>query len=528
MLPSKYILMKTNNLSLIAPLMCFVVFFYGCQTEFLDRQPTDKLTNEKFWTSKKDAELALAGCYSTLRTPAFFIDGSSFSSMQFEGLTDNAYCNSTLDNYTDISRGIINSSTGGIQYRVWSDAYKGIASCNWFLGNLSRVPGLTEREYEIMEAEALFLRSFFYNELVMLYGDVPLITEQLGFGEDVFNVTKTPKSAIVDKITQDLDKAALALPNVPYSNGHPVRGSALALKARICLYHERWDQAAEAAKTVMDENQFKLAENYQGIFWGEQANNPEIIFSIRAQSPIAVHNMDLLYGSRFAMVPIHSLVDAYEMRDGSPPMSPQIPSSYNPDDRMRNDFYQNRDPRLKLTIFTPGDEWAYNKEIGFNNVSTARTESPSVNNLGVRKYINLSVDDGRGGIAGSEQDLVKLRYADVLLMYAEAITEMAGGETTDPIALKALNDVRARPGVEMPPKTVLTRDIVRNERRVELAFEGLRLYDIRRWRIAKEVMNGYRDPGNYVRVFEDKHYLWPIPQPEVDKMGENFQNPDYR
>ena len=520
--------MKTNNLSLIAPLMCFVVFFYGCQTEFLDRQPTDKLTNEKFWTSKKDAELALAGCYSTLRTPAFFIDGSSFSSMQFEGLTDNAYCNSTLDNYTDISRGIINSSTGGIQYRVWSDAYKGIASCNWFLGNLSRVPGLTEREYEIMEAEALFLRSFFYNELVMLYGDVPLITEQLGFGEDVFNVTKTPKSAIVDKITQDLDKAALALPNVPYSNGHPVRGSALALKARICLYHERWDQAAEAAKTVMDENQFKLAENYQGIFWGEQANNPEIIFSIRAQSPIAVHNMDLLYGSRFAMVPIHSLVDAYEMRDGSPPMSPQIPSSYNPDDRMRNDFYQNRDPRLKLTIFTPGDEWAYNKEIGFNNVSTARTESPSVNNLGVRKYINLSVDDGRGGIAGSEQDLVKLRYADVLLMYAEAITEMAGGETTDPIALKALNDVRARPGVEMPPKTVLTRDIVRNERRVELAFEGLRLYDIRRWRIAKEVMNGYRDPGNYVRVFEDKHYLWPIPQPEVDKMGENFQNPDYR
>lgn len=509
-------------------LICNIIFFCSCQGEFLDRQPIDKLTNENFWTSKEDAELALAGCYSTLRTPAFFIDGSSFSSMQFEGLTDNGFCNSTLDNYTNISRGILNPSTGGIQYRVWSDAYKGIARCNWFLGNLSRVPNLTDSEYAIMEAEALFLRSFFYNELVMLYGDVPLITEQLGFDEDVFKVTKTPRPEIVDQIIQDLDIAAAGLPNERYSNGHPVRGSALALKARVCLYHERWGEAAEAAKLVMDENRFSLAQDYQGIFWGEQVNNPEIIFSIRAESPIATHNMDLLYGSRFSMVPVHDLVDAYEMRDGSAPVAPIVPSSYDPDDRMRNDFYQNRDPRLKLTIFTPGDEWAYNAEIGFNNVATARTENPSVNNLGIRKYINLTVDDGRGGITGSEQHLVKLRYADVLLMYAEAITEMADGETTDLIALKALNDVRARPGVEMPPKKTLTRDIVRNERRVELAFEGLRLYDIRRWKIAKEVMDGYSDPGNYERVFEEKHYLWPVPQPEVDKMGADFQNPDYR
>src|SRR5690606_35197065 len=263
-LPSKITIMKMTKKIFTRLLICSIIFFCGCQGEFLDRQPIDKLTNEKFWTSKKDAELALAGCYSALRTPAFFIDGSSFSSMQFEGLTDNAYCNSTLDNYTNISRGILNRSTGGIQSRVWSDAYKGIARCNWFLGNLSRVPDLTESEYAIMEAEALFLRSFFYNELIMLYGDVPLITEQLGFGEDVFKVTKTPRPEIVDKITQDLDIAAAGLPNEQFSNGHPVRGSALALKARICLYHERWSEAAEAAKLVIDEERFRLAESYQG------------------------------------------------------------------------------------------------------------------------------------------------------------------------------------------------------------------------------------------------------------------------
>jgi hypothetical protein len=80
----------------------------------------------------------------------------------------------------------------------------------------------------------------------------------------------------------------------------------------------------------------------------------------------------------------------------------------------------------------------------------------------------------------------------------------------------------------MPAKTVLTRDLVRNERRVELAFEGLRYYDIKRWKIARAVMNGFKDPGNVTRVFEDKHYLWPVPQSEVDKMGPDFQNIAYR
>lgn len=505
-----------------------IIFLSGCKGDLLDKQPTDKLTNEVFWTSKKDADLALAGCYSTLRTPAFAIDLSSFSSMQFESLTDNAYSNSTLDNYTDISRGVLTSSTGGIQSRMWTDAYKGIARCNWFLGNLDKVPDLTADDKNRMLGETYFLRSFYYNELTMLYGDVPLVTESLGFGPEVFKIKKSPKSEVVAKILKDLDLAAAGLPNTAYTNGHPVRGTALALKARICLYNEMWPEAAAAAKTVIDEKKFSLASNYQGIFFGEQTNNPEIIFSIKALSPNAVHNLDLLYGSRFAMVPMNSLADAYEMADGTKPVAPIVPSSYDPNNRMRNDFYQNRDPRLKLTIFTPGATWAYNKTIGFNNVDKGKAESPSVNNLGVRKYINLSVDDGNAGLTGSEQSLVKIRFADVLLMYAEAMTEIGGGTTTDPTALKALNDVRARPGINMPGKAVLTRDLVRNERRVELAFEGLRYYDIKRWKIAKTVMNGMKDPGNVVRAFEDKHYLWPVPQSEVDKMGIDFQNPAYR
>jgi hypothetical protein len=505
-----------------------IIFLLGCKGDLLDKQPTDKLTNEVFWTSKKDADLALAGCYSTLRTPAFAIDLSSFSSMQFESLTDNAYSNSTLDNYTDISRGVLNSSTGGIQSRMWTDSYKGIARCNWFLGNLDRVPDLTPADKDRMLGEAYFLRAFYYNELTMLYGDVPLVTESLGFGPEVFKIKKSPKAEVVTKILKDLDQAATGLPNTPYTNGHPVRGTALALKARICLYNEMWPEAAAAAKLVIDEKKFSLANNYQGIFFGEQTNNPEIIFSIKALSPNATHNLDLLYGSRFSMVPMHSLADAYEMADGTKPVPPIVPSSYDPNNRMRNDFYQNRDPRLKLTLFTPGATWAYNKTIGFNNVDKGKAESPSVNNLGLRKYVNLTVDDGNAGLNGSEQALVKIRYADVLLMYAEAMTEIGGGTTADATALKALNDVRARPGINMPPKTLLTRDLVRNERRVELAFEGLRYYDIRRWKIAKAVMNGMKDPGNVVRVFEDKHYLWPLPQSEVDKMGIDFQNPAYR
>ncbi|MCF3111829.1 RagB/SusD family nutrient uptake outer membrane protein [Niabella sp. CC-SYL272] len=502
----------------------------GCQRDhFLDKQPFDKVTNEAFWTSRKDAELALTGCYSSLRTPAFAIDQSSFSSLQFEGLTDNAYCNSTLDNYTDISRGVITPTTGGIVTRVWTDAYKGIARCNWFLGNLHRVPDLTEADKARMKGEAYFLRAFMYNELTMLYGDVPLITELLGFGPDVFKTKKAPRMDIVKKMIRDLDSAANGLLNVSYADGHPVRASALALKARMCLYNGLWQEAADAAKKVMDEGKAALAKSYQGIFWGEQEGNPEILFSVKASSPTAIHNLDLLYGSRFSMVPLHTLVDCYEMKDGTAPVAPIVPSFYDPKNRMRNDFYQNRDPRLKLTIFTPGDPWAYNPTIGFNNEAKFKAESPSVNNLGIRKYINLTVNDGSGGPAGSSQAIVKLRYADVLLMYAEAMVELGGGSTSDPLALKAINDVRARPGVAMPAKTApLTRAAIRNERRVELAFEGLRYYDIKRWKIAKDVLNGYKDPGNVTRVFEDRFYYWPVPQTEVDMMGIDFQNPDYR
>lgn len=506
------------------------VFLTSClKDDFLNKQPTDKLTNEIFWTSQKDAELALAGCYNSLRTPAFSIDESSYSSMQFEGLTDNAYCNSTLDEYTDISRGILTPTTGGIQSRVWEDAYKGIAGCNWFIGNVDRVPNLSQNDRDKMLGEAYFLRSFLYNELTMLYGDVPLITEELGFEPEVFEIEKSPKATIVAKIISDLDSAAIGLPNTAYADGHPVRGSALALKTRICLYNSLWKDAATTAKTIIDEGKFSLADSYQGIFWGEQENNPEIMFSIKALPPNAVHHLDLLYGSRFAMVPLHSLVDAYEMKDGTKPVAPVVPSFYDPNDRMENSFYKDRDPRLKLTIFTPGDPWAYNPSKGFNNIEKFKAQAPSVNNLGLRKYINLTVNDGNGGPDGSSQAIVKLRYADVLLMYAEAKVEMGSGSTSDPEALKAINAVRQRPGINMPPKTApLKRETIRNERRVELAFEGLRYYDIKRWKIAGEVLNGVKDPGNVVRKFEDKFYLWPIPQAEVDKMGADFQNPDYR
>lgn len=509
--------------------VAFISVFVACTDDFLDKQPQDKLSNEVFWKSKKDADLALAGCYSILRTAAFAIKTDSYSSMQFEALSDNAYANSTLDSYTDISRGIINPSSGGILSRMWTDSFKGISHCNWFLKNIDKVPDLSAQDKNRMIGEALFLRAFLYNELTMCYGDVPLLTEFVGFGDDYRSVQKSLKSVVVAKIISDLDVASNSLPNVAYTDGHPVRGSALALKARVCIYNEMWPEAASAAKLVIDEKKFSIAKSYQGIFFGQQDGNPEIIFSIKAKSPTEVHNLDLLYGSRFSMVPLHNLVDAYEMRDGSKPVSPVIPSSYNPANRMRNDFYQNRDPRLKFTIFTPGDPWAYNPTIGFNNTAKFKAESPSVNNLGIRKYINVTVDDGRGGPSGSEQDIVKLRYADVLLMYAEAMVEIGNGTTSNIDALKAINDVRGRLDVNMIAKIApLTRETIRNERRVELAFEGLRYYDLKRWKIAKSVINGMKDPGNKIRVFEDKHYYWPVPQAEVDIMGINFQNPDYR
>ena len=454
----------------------------GC-SDFLDKESLTNPSASAYWRTKGEAESALLGCYYKLREPIMSgAKGQSGNSLFWEALSDNALTTSNWEGFDVIMKGDFDaSSTAGPITKMWTFCFQGIAQCNFFLKNVDRVPNLEKADYERMKGEALFLRAYYYNELVQLYGAVPLSLELENLDSNYQNRERTPKEKVVTEILRDLDTAIGYLPNVAYTSGHAVQGSAVALKVRVLLNNERYEEAAETAWSLIgaDNNPFALHNNYAGIFFGEQSDNKEIMFSVQFKAPDDYHSLDQVIGGRMALFPTKELRAAYEPGD----------------------------PRLKMSIFEEGDPWVYSTDNKFGQEhSFAEGQIPFVK-MAIKKYVNTSINNASGATT-SDQHFVMIRYADLLLMYAEAMYE--SGQGSDVRALKALNEVRQREGVMMPERTELTREIIRNERRVELAFEGLRYNDLIRWKIADEVIPAisYDTKGNK-RKF--RAYLFPIP-----------------
>jgi hypothetical protein len=521
-------IMKHTEKILVGILMIIT----GSCDSFLDKHSSYQTDSDKFWTVAEDAEKGLVGCYSKLNTATWGGAKASYMSLHWEGLSDNGFCQSTLYGYYNVSKGIISASSGEILSSVWDEAYKGIAACNYLLEKMEEIPGMDVVRKNEIKGEAYFLRAFWYNELTMCYGDVPLVLSTLGYDAAAYKLGRTPKNKIMEQMYDDLDFAIVNLPQNAYTNGHAVQGTALAYKARIALYNGDYETAATCAHEVIQSNRFSLHDDYNGIFFDRQTNNPEIMFSIRYETPLNNTNLDLIYGSRFAVCVHGDLVDAYECTDGKLPAESAVFDPENP--------YLNRDPRLKKTIFTQGDPWGYDRVNGFG-YNQGKAESLPQTGFGLRKYVDYNVNPDV--TIYSEQDFVKMRYADVLLMYAEARISMtkAGQGVIDQSVLDAINKIRARAysadymdETSFPAITVTDPDkletIIRRERRIELAFEGLRYYDLKRWRIAETVLPSLVDPDKKQRVFDpEKHYLWPIPQAELDMVGTDVlpQNPGY-
>lgn len=499
--------MKKKLVSIFLVPVLLTAVLSACD-DFLDKQPLAQLSTDTFWKTEVDVQAALASTYTTYRSNiAGSVPGSNGVSVAIEALSDNAITESGYFGLQTIMHGGINPSTGGAINDFWRLCYEGIASCNYFLDNLEKAKGfLSTANYDKYKGEALFNRCYYYNELIQMYGDVPLILNaQTMDSVSVFkNKPRVAKATVAQRLVNDIDVAIAGLPNVSFTDGHAVRGSAIMLKVRILMNNLRWSEAADAAWSLIGDpaNPFKLSDNYAGIFFGNQTNNPEIMFSIQYTSPTDLHQLDQYVGSRMSFYPTTQLRDAYEVK---------------------NPLTGEKDPRLKMTMFEVGDPWVMHPSGKFPafNKDAGRTSEGNVNftSLAFKKWIDPSLVQARNAI--SSQHIVKMRYAELLLSYAEAMFE--SGQGTDPRALKALNDVRARTGVQMPPKAVLVRDEIRNERRVELAFEGQRFNDLKRWGIAHLIIPTI--PGNGAtakRVFDG--YLWPIPQSQMDIMQGVWQN----
>lgn len=519
-----------------------LLFITSCSSDFLERNPLDRPSNEVFWNTEKDAIAAANGCYegwfSADALPYFdCASDNAYNPFPWEGWQVQASGNATTaPNLTDCGK--------GIDYIK----YDKIVRCNNFLENIDR-PVMDEDLRKRLIAEVRFMRAWYYYLKVTLFGDIPLVTTVLTVEEA--NLPRTPKDEVIKFIIDELSAAAQDLPLAYGSSdiGRATRGAALTLKARIELFKSDFAAAANTTKQVMDLGIYELFEDYRGLFKRANNNNVEVIMAVQyvetlaknwIPTPLAPNSA----GGWASINPTQSLVDAFECSDGKTIAESPL---YNP-----KDPYKNRDPRLEISIIYPGClyEGAYFNPIDSDD-PTGDFYAPygrTKTGYHSRKYIdNLSDYPTLGN---TDVNGIVMRYAEVLLMYAEAKIEQ---NQIDESVYEAINMIRKRGGMPEVDRSVYSgqdkmRELIRRERRVELGMEGLRWFDICRWKIGEQVMPGQVwgallgkvDPTNgaltltderikvEVRIFDaSKHYLWPIPQNVIDATPAITQNPGY-
>lgn len=525
-----------------------LLLFSACKKEFLDRSPLDAYTNNTLWTSANDANTALVGVYNGWINPDL-IPG-------LDCVSDNGIDQYPWEGFLVYGNGTVNPSlVGPLSYPTTKGInvydFTTITKCNFFLANIDKTP-MDATLKANMKAQVKFIRAYKYSVMSQLYGDVPLITTPLTPDQSLASV-RAPRADVVKFIISELAAAAADLSVASNSgDGHITKGAALALKARVELYTGNYADCIADCQAVMKMG-YTLYPSYTDLFrMVAQNNNSEIIISAQfVQSTYSNHIPGEISsnssGGYSSFTPLQSLVDAYEMANGKPITDPA--SGFN-----AADPYANRDPRLAASIMYPGE--AFTQVNGtlthydpFSTTSSdyyASRNNTSLSAYLVKKYTSNLTDFTQLFNTGLNMPII--RYAEVLLTDAEAKIEMG---KIDGTVYDDISAVRIRAG--MPPVDLSVynnqtslRALVRNERRIELAFEGLRFFDIQRWKIGPQVMSGpvygaklgTIDPtGKYTitgaplsietRVFADKNYLWPIPQTEIDLNKNTTQNPGY-
>ncbi|GAB3221390.1 RagB/SusD family nutrient uptake outer membrane protein [Spirosoma arcticum] len=510
--------------------------FSGCNEDLLETIPNDRVSSEIYWRTEKDAILATNAVYTYLESAANYTN--------WDAMSDIGHVTLMWREESVIEKGAYDATYAKI-LNEWNDAYKGIQAANALLANVDKITTTNKELINRLTGEVRTLRAYFYIKLATLYGDVPLITAPLSVEESRL-LTRTPVTQVWDFINKEFAEAAALLPTAQSEKGRITKGAALALNARAMLYAGRYKEAAAAAKQVMDLNVYSLYPSYENLFTYAAENNAEVIFDkqhvkdIQANNIFSLTTPNSVFPQVNSFVPTKQAVDAYKMTNGKDITDPT--SGFNP-----KDPYANRDPRLRHSIYVLGSELPNGKKFDSRPGSgtgdaIGNSENSTGTGFNTRKYLNK---DDLQQPNNSGINLILMRYAEVLLIYAEAKIE-AGD--IDQSVLDAINKVRSRPDVMMPAINKLgsqaeLRTIIREERQVELAFEGLRYFDIRRWRIAETVVPGvllgmtYADQTGelktislpaFVKVFnKNRDYLWPIPQREIELTPTLTQNPNW-
>lgn len=509
-------------------LVLVVATTINCSDDFLDRSSLTSIAEDNFWQSEDDAFLALNGVYSSLQGRSMYGGGLNawIGFPGFDNFGDNAFNQFKWEGAGIFMEGTLTADAGPIN-NIWQDHYRGIARANLVIQNVQEMDSelIEEASRNDILGQAFFLRGLLYFNLATYFEEVPLITEPQLL-EDAF-VPKNTYQEITDQVILDLTNALdllpqqLARPDNQF--GYATRGAALGLLARVQLYNHNYtgENGVLALTEQLIGMGYALHPNYGELFSLEGQNSPEIVFSVRFdRDPNNSNGEDFsatfLPTPKVDERPMPNLVNDYYASDGLPINESPL---FDPQDESAN-----RDPRVNATIYFPGDLYLIEPE---ERVFTGN--SPT--GYGKRKYIRRAPEPDSGGVGGAgSQDFYLIRYADVLLMRAEALAEtgdLAG-------AADMVNQVRAR--VNMPSVQEVEGitgqnemiEIVRHERRVELALEGLRFMDLKRWgEVQQAFQRAVADPvGPYNPNYQgQRSEFFPIPQDELDVNPELEQHP---
>lgn len=544
-----------NKLKMVRVLMfiCVTSVFMGilsCNDEFLDRKPLTSISDADVWGDLNLIEAFVNDIYGDV--PHGF-------DTNIADITDECYRPNNTNTVVYNSGGLNGSNMGAVNY--WSRYYGIITKANVFLDNIDNVEikfidPADQTKFDRIKGEVIFLRAYAYFKLASFHGGVPLITKPFKL-DDNFFVTRDSYDDVMELVLNELDYSASLLP-LRYdaaNSGRITKGAALSIKSRALLYmasplwnpnndRNKWQKAADAAKAVIDLNEYQLVSDYSSIF-DIQDDSERIFWQKFDNKVVARHYLEQSWfpngsAGRGHYHILQNAIDDFEMTSGLLPNEEPNYNSQNP--------YVNRDPRFYDIVLYNGAPWQ-DREIetfiprGDDSMeASSNPESGSRTGYFVRKFVK---EDIRNPTANnvSNTPWIYCRYAEILLNYAEANFYL-GNEN---IAREYLNKVRSRPSVNMPDVYNTGQDLekrIQNERRIELFMEQHRWFDVRRWKIAeitnnedarRAIINKNSETGELTfsytvfeeRIFPEHYYLAPIPQSEIDKNSNLTQNPGY-
>lgn len=540
-------------------LLASTLLLASCRNDFLDRKPLDIISSDAVFKDKALTEAYLYHIYDYMPVGYGLYQTEGQNVFSGLGITD------LLDGSTDMLRspsiwnesnsimipGLISATYNPLE--TWARDYQAIRKVHNLIDGL-KTSALDETWKSRITAEARFIRAFLYFDLVRRYGDVPLVKDLQSFDNlDNLLVPRTAAADVYAFVAAELNACTELVPSVKalasLELGRVTREACWALNGRVLLFAGKYAESAAASKKVIDSGNYLLDPDYNALFQS-RGGNREVIFEVMFNGTNKGHAFDNLFlppsidnGWGSQTLPTQEAVDSYEMLNGKAITDPT--SGYDPQNP-----YVNRDKRFAASIVYDG------AVLKGKTIRTAALvpddglglEGRTVTGYYIRKFIDEAIPFVELDFNGSKVSWKELRLGEVLLNYAEAQNQAAGPDAS---VLEAINQVRRThgglPGLPAGLSKQQVTDRIMQERKVELAFEGHRFWDLRRWKKAEEVLHDKYFHGMKItvdaagkrtftpfelstlpkQVFLPKHYLMPINLAELNKNKNLQQNPGY-